>query len=184
MSVDSEEDPEEEPVEEETMWRDIPMHSIPAARSPTPPPMPWSPVASYYSSEEPDTDDYKADATPPSSPESPPPPPPPPAVPAAYHDWMMGHFSAELTAADARIDELRRQLAEERGARRSRQDGMWPGTPRAIRREMTIIEVGARVRVRALPTTTGGLVVREDAEFIWAGAMSRMRDLTRTTEEE
>ncbi|KAK1379175.1 hypothetical protein POM88_025919 [Heracleum sosnowskyi] len=63
------------------------------------------------------------------------PPPSPTGVPTVIHDWMIGRLTTDLAAAEARADELKRQLAVERETRRSYQDERRLMTPRGKKRK-------------------------------------------------
>lgn len=172
---------EEEPEDHDAIWRDIEMHPLPVPTVFSPPPVLWSPLPSEDEHEELPAESYETEAAIPSDPDSPP-PPAPPGVPTTYHDWMVRSLTTEIAVSEGRIDELRRQLAAERDARQARRDGMWYGPPRTLRREITRIEMRARVRIRALPASSEGYIRREEAEVIWTEAMARVRDLTRPDE--
>lgn len=76
---------------------------------------------------------------------------------------------------EGRLVEARRELDAERAAKHERR----PAMPRTILRELTGIELRARLRIRAMRGDAQGRVSRVEAEDILRGAMLRVRDLTR-----
>ncbi|KAK1365592.1 hypothetical protein POM88_041153 [Heracleum sosnowskyi] len=158
---------DDETSEDSASREGIRMYPLPIMRVLTPPVPPLSPL--------PSNDDY--DLAPEgyeedqamTDPDTP--PPSPTGVPTVIHDWMIGRLTTDLAAAEARADELRRQLAAERETRRSYQDGMRFMTPMEMRLEISRIEWRAMVRMRGMSVIAEGLVPRLATERIWADAM-------------
>ena len=185
---DSDDDPTEDVLEEETelpvpvangvVWRDVEMYPHQAIRSPTPPPGIQSPM-SYT-----DNDDEEAiraqfhevQNISSSDPDSP--LPPPATMHVAVHDWVVSQLNAEITAASARIAELRQTLTAERATRLGYPGDFRAASPAIARREIDGIELRTRVQMRM--TSVGGYISVVDAEMMIAGAMRRVRDLTRS----
>lgn len=76
---------------------------------------------------------------------------------------------------DGRLAEARRELDAERVARHEGGSSI----PRSALRELTGIELRARLRVRAMHGDSQGRVSRVEAEDILRGAFLRVRDMTR-----
>jgi hypothetical protein len=168
---------DEETSEDSASRGGIRMYPLPTVRALTPPVPPLSPLPSdddYDLAPE----GYEGDQAVMTDPDTP--PPSPTGVPAVIHNWMIGRLTTDLAAAEARADELRRQLAAEREIRRSYQDGMRCMTPMEMRLEISRIEWRAMVRMRGMSVTAEGLVPRLATERIWADAMARVRNLTRS----
>lgn len=166
----------EEPTDDAIGYTDVHMYPLPAVRAPTPPPPPLSPSDDEDSYEELTPTAFVMEDAP--DPDTPP-PSPVDGVPRFIHDWVVGTVTAELTEAEIRLDESRRQLAAEREARYAQHGGMRFTTPHAARREMTRIEMRARIQIRSLPIGDDGRVSRADTEEIVRAAMARVRDMTR-----
>lgn len=188
MDADTEEeDPEEDPSEEDieaddeassrepTVGAIVPESPLPHVRSPTPPPVPLSPGMGDY-------DDYEeftplaqeTEAVPPAEPDTPP-PAPPAMISMAVHDWIVGTLTTELHGMEGRLAEARRELDAERTARFERR----PTLPRAVSRDITGIELRARLRMRGLRGDGQGRVSRAEAEDVLRRAMRAVRDMTR-----
>ena len=155
----------------------IRMYPLPIMRVLTPPVPPLSPLPSdddYDLAPE----GYEGDQAVMTDPDTP--PPSPTGVPAVIHNWMIGRLTTDLAAAEARADELRGQLAAERETHRPYQSGMRFMTPMEMRLEISRIEWRAMVRMRGMSVIAEGLVPRLATERIWADAMARVRNLTRS----
>ena len=89
---------------------------------------------------------------------------------------MVAQLNAEITAASARIVELRQALTAERATRLGYPGDFRAASPAIARREIDGIELRTRVQMRM--TAIGGYIPVVDAELMLAGAMRRVRDLT------
>ncbi|KAL8120501.1 hypothetical protein AgCh_017616 [Apium graveolens] len=97
--------------------------------------------------------------------------PPPATMHVAVHDWIVGQLNAEITAASARIAELRQALTAERATRLGYPRDFRAASPAIARREIDGIELRTRVQMRM--TSVGGYIPVVDAEMMIAGAMRR-----------
>lgn len=180
-----EDDPIEEPIDisdgdsdddpEEDDERDIEMHLPSPERTPTPPPAPMSPLPTE---EETSEESVPAHVEMELADDPAPPPPPLAVVPLALYEWMTSHYAADLTAAEARVAELRLQLTAEREARQMSQGGRVDGSTRRMRSAMRRIEERALNRVRRLSPLRGP-VDRSEVARVLSDAMRRVRDATR-----
>ena len=168
--------PADESDEDGDERTDALMHPLPAVRSPSPPPLPLSPLDDDF--EDSASDDQEFEDAPPSEPDTPP-PGAVEGVPLHMHNMIVHTLGAELATAEARLGEARRELDTERAARFAFQHDRQAAIPRRARRELTSIEMRARTSLRALRGDGEGRISRAEAEEIFRRAMRRVRDLTR-----
>ncbi|XP_074349205.1 uncharacterized protein LOC141688953 [Apium graveolens] len=141
-------------------------------RTPTSSPVPVSPVRT-------ETDDGMdpildgVAATPANSPL----PPPLPVISLAVHDWVVGRYAADLTAAEARITELRDQLSIERHMRIEARARRGYPSARRVRRTIRRIELRTIGRIHRL-SPQRDLVSRREVIRVVVRAMRRIRDVT------
>lgn len=164
--------PDTDPVEEEVVWTDIPMHPHPIREDSPPSDFHWD---TEEDTEGPAQEDTETEI----APESEPAHPPIPLVRAVDHDYIVTRMTIDLSAAEARVAELRFQLAEERRARLY-SDGR-DFRARQLRRTVLAIERRALARLRGLPRShQSRRIRRSDAGEVLSRAMGRVRDAVRS----
>ncbi|KAL8155309.1 hypothetical protein AgCh_000621 [Apium graveolens] len=85
-----------------------------------------------------------------------------------------------VAVAEARLDEVRRELDAERAGRRTRAYETRATIPRSLRRELTGIELTSRARLRSLQGDMHGRISRRQADYIFRRVMERVWELTRS----
>ncbi|XP_074353987.1 uncharacterized protein LOC141692925 [Apium graveolens] len=182
VAISDEEDPDEVLVAEEHVgamveYTGTPFPSLPVVRAPTPPPLSWSP---YDDSSETHTlESRQTEEATPAAPDSPP-------LDPAHRQSLLAHgyvqdvLRTRVAVAEARLDEVRRELDAERAGRRARAYETRATIPRSLRRELTGIELTTRARLRSLQEDRHGRISRRQADYIFRRAMERVWELTRS----
>ena len=175
--TEEEEVPTEEPVADAGERADSPLPILPRLRIPAP--LPQTLFEGYLEDVTPVAP--QGVETPLADPVTPPHVPIEGGVPLFAHHWIIERMSAELGRAQARLGESRRELAAERAARYRfrRQGGDRVAGSRRLLREITRLELRARLDLRHLERGGSRRVLRADAEDIFVRTMTEVRDLLR-----
>ena len=182
ITISDEEDPDKVPVAEErvgpmVVYTGTPLPTLPVVRAPTPPLPSWS---TYDDSSETHTPEPRqTEEAPPAAPDSPP-------LDPAHRQSLLAHgyvqdvLRTRVAVAEARLNEVRRELDAERAGRRTRAYETRAAIPRSLRRELTGIEITSRARLRSLQGDRHGKISRRQADYIFRRAMERVWELTRS----
>lgn len=189
------EDTEEEDPDEEPFVAPEPVTPSPVAtdeesvrsgedRVVSPPPSPQSLSLTSSDDDDPEEDtssEEERDPTPAPAP-APVMPPPPldlPPVSGAEHAYVVQFMTRDLLSAEARLNEARRVIVEEREARLRIQAEMRTTVARRTRARLHRIERRSRERVLGLGIRGGGVIQARDVRRVVRRAFARVRALLR-----